>query len=209
MYKTNQAGGNSMYFNDQPGGQYGTNGWGQGTLAYLTDTNGPLGTWSFTFSQNTNVLMTSPSGLTTNCFFPDQQVVIDAFSDPVVANFGAQPNTTADIGQGIVLSHVKIVGSANPIDEGFTGSSLDPNIWTVRASQPANVFLASTDIAFSLSWTLPDNGFSLQVSPELTGPWTDPGLTNVVTSGPTKSVLVPKSVLPATNHSYFRMIKPQ
>jgi hypothetical protein len=50
--------------------------------------------------------------------------------------------------------------------------------------------------------------FSLQVAPTINGPWTDPGLTNTSISGAIKSVVVPKSVLPAGTTGFFRFIKP-
>jgi len=194
-YKTNQAGGNSIFY-------------GSGALGSVSSTNGGVGTWSMTFVNNTNVTLTSPDGNTNTVFFPDPQAVKDSFPDTIIAYFGAQPNTTADIGQGIVLSNVKISGTASPINDSFAGPNLDTATWVVRASQPANVFIPISDAAFVLSWTLPDSNFSLQVAPSLSGPWTDPGLTNTSISGAIKSVVVPRSSLPSTTASFFRFVKP-
>jgi hypothetical protein len=194
-YKTNQPGANAMLY-------------GAGALGSVTSTNGALGTWSMTFSDNTNVTITAPTGDTKSFAFPDEQAIKDLFSDPVVTYFGAQPNTTTDIGQGIVLSNVKIAGSAFPVNDSFAGKTIDTNTWVVRAAQPANVFIPVNDSAFILSWTLPDTNFKLQVAPALTGPWTDPGLTNTSIQGSIKSVTVPWSVLPSRSASFFRFVKP-
>jgi hypothetical protein len=194
-YKTNQAGGNSMFY-------------GSGALGSVTSTNGGVGTWSMTFLNNTNVLLTSPDGNTNTVSFPDEQAVKDAFTDPLIAYFGAQPNSTADIGQGIVLSNAKITGTATPVDDSFAGPTLDTSTWVLRATQPADVFIPVSDAAFILSWTLPDANFKLQVAPSLSGPWTDPGLTNTSISGAIKTVTVPWSVLPSKTGGFFRFVKP-
>jgi hypothetical protein len=194
-YKTNQAGGNSVLY-------------GSGALGSVTSTNGAVGTWSMTFLNNTDVVLTSADGSTNTVSFPDEQAVKDNFPDSIIAYFGAQPNSTKDIGQGIVLSNVKITGTANPINDSFTGPALDTSTWVLRASQPADVYIPVSDAAFILSWTLPDANFSLQVGPSLSGPWTDPGLTNTAISGPIKSVTVPWSALPSTTSSFFRFVKP-
>ena len=207
MYKTNDPGDNHMFFNQQPGGQYGTNGYGQGLLGTLTEPNGPLGTWTLTFLNDTNVTMTSPSGLTANFFFPDDTAVQTAFAEPVRAYFGAQPNSTAAIGQEVILSEVKITGTDNPLDDHFTGLSVDTTVWTVRATEAVDVSVVPNNIAFKLTWALPDLHFSLQMAPTLNGPWTDPGLTNTTVNAATKTVLVPRSILPSTTATYFRMVK--
>src|SRR5581483_5972899 len=194
-YKTNQAGGNSQLY-------------GSGSLGSVTSTNGGVGTWSMTFINNTNVILTAPTGATNLVTFPDEQALRDNFSDPLIAYFGAQPNSTADIGQSIVLSNVKITGTQNPVNDSFSGSTVDTNVWVLRASQPADVFIPLSDAAFTLSWTLPDTNFKLQVAPSLLGPWTDSGLTNTSIQGSIKSVIVPRSALPAGTAAFFRFLKP-
>ena len=194
-YKTNQPGGNSMLY-------------GAGALGSVSSTNGVLGTWSMTFVDNTNIILTAPTGATNMVTLPDDQAVQSLFVDPIIAYFGEQPNNTADIGQKVVLSNVKITGTGNPINDNFSGPALDTSTWVLRASQPANVFIPSSDAAFVLSWTLPDSNFGLEVAPSLTGPWTNPGLTNTSIQGSIKSVTVPKSALPAGKAAFFRFMKP-
>jgi hypothetical protein len=194
-YKTNQVGGNSQLF-------------GSGFLGSVTSTNGGLGTWSMTFVNNTNVILTAPTGATNLVSFPDEQALRDNFSDPVIAYFGAQPNTTADIGQSIVLTNVKITGTQNPVNDSFSGSAVNTNVWVLRAAQPANVYIPLSDAAYVLSWTLPDTNFKLQIAPSILGPWADAGLTNTSIQGSIKTVIVPRSALPSTGPAFFRFIKP-
>jgi len=108
---------------------------------------------------------------------------------------------------GIVLSNVKITGTAMPINDSFTGSSLDTSTWVLRASQPNDVFLPTSDIAFDMSWTLPDAHFKLEAAASLNGPWSELNLTNTSIIGATRVVPIPKSVLPSKAQSYFRMLK--
>jgi len=192
-YKTNQPGANAMYFSS-------------GALGSVTSTNGALGTWSMTWDHDTNVTVTAPGGATFSTNFTADVVAL--FSSPLTAYFGAQPNTTADIGQVVVLSNVKVTGTANPINDNFTSPTLDANTWVVRASQPANVFMPSSDDAYIVNWTLPDLHFSLEMAASITGPWSDTGLTNTSTIGATKSVTIPKTILPAGRSAFFRMVKP-
>jgi hypothetical protein len=122
------------------------------------------------------------------------------------------PNGSGDFGQGlsVLVSQIQVTGiSGSPnIVDNFTEAALDPTVWTVAAAEPADVALIPNNIAFALSWTLPDLHFNLEVAPSLGGPWTNPNLTNTVTVGATKTVLVPKTTLPSTHASYFRMVKP-
>lgn len=184
--------------------------WGSGTLGYLTDTNGVQGTWSLTFEQDTNVTITSPSGMKAAFTFTNAADIQNAFPPgSVVAYFGAVPDTTANAGQTVVLSQIALSGFTTPITDNFTEETLDPNVWTICAAQPADISLVKNNIAFTLSWTLPDLHYYLQVAPKLTGPWTDPHLTNNITVlGAVKSVLVPKTALPSPGAGFFRMVKP-
>ncbi|HLH56544.1 MAG TPA: hypothetical protein VKY92_23365 [Verrucomicrobiae bacterium] len=194
-YKTNQPGGNSMLY-------------GPGTLGSVTSTNGALGTWSMTFVSNTNVILTAPTGATNLVTFPDDQAVQSLFADPVIAYFGEQPNTTANIGQEVVISNIKITGTTSPINDSFTGTGIDTNTWNLRASQANDVFIPQNDAAYVLTWTLPDQNFNVEVAPSITGPWSDAGLTNGVIQGSTKSVTVTRSMLPAGKAAFFRLRKP-
>jgi hypothetical protein len=207
MYKINDPNDNTMLWNTQPGGVYGTNGYPAGTLAVLTDPNGIVGTWSLSFLHDTNITLTSPTGLTTDFSFPNVAVITNGFATNVCALFGVQPLGSQVLDQQAVISNIRITGTPNPVDETFTAPTLDLSVWTVRADVPNSVFPVESNIVFSLLWTLPDFGFDLQAAPNLYGPWQDPGLGNTIVSGPIKWVFVPKRVLPSANRGFFRMGK--
>lgn len=211
MWKTNDANDNAMLWNTQFGGAGGTaNTYAAGTIGTLYEPAGVLGTWSISFVNDTNVTLTSPSGLSTNFFFPDDLALQTYFPQgSVAAYFGGQPNGTANIGQGIVLAEVKINGSSlTPIDDQFTESVLDPTVWVIREAQSTAVALVQNNVHWNLGWTLPDLHFQLQSAASVLGPWTDAGIaTNAVQSGASKSLLLPDTALPSKNAGYFRMVK--
>jgi hypothetical protein len=195
-WKTNEPAGNGLLF-------------GSGYIGALTEPAGPLGTWSLTFVNDTNVTLTTPSGLNTNWVFPDDTALQTYFPQgSVVAYFGCDPNATANEGQAAVLTEVKISGLTPAIDDHFTEATLDPNTWNIVAAQPTGITLGQTNVHWALSWTLPDLGYQMQSAPSVLGPWTVLSIaTNATQSGPTKSVLIPDSALPAGNSAYFQMVK--
>ncbi|MHB8522597.1 MAG: hypothetical protein ACYDH9_17810 [Limisphaerales bacterium] len=198
-YKTNSANGNTMLFNAEP-----TNG-PVGTLASIGSPS-PLGTWSITFQSNTNVTLTAPSGASTNFVMPAESAAL--FADPLVAVFGAQPNSDANIGQTVVLSRIQITGTTSAIDEKFTEPALDIGTWQIVAQDAAGVIQAPPDSAYWVKWTLPANGFTVEVKTNLVaGSWVDAGFTNVVQVGTHRSVLVAKPSLPGTD-GFYRLVKP-
>jgi hypothetical protein len=160
--KTNEFSQQYMAFNDQPGGEFGTNGYPAGHLVALTNIPaGPLGTWTLSFNNNTNVTIKSPDGTTTN--FVLNSAWADYFQDPLHAYVGIQPNDDARIGQSATFSRVKFSGSASEIDDTFTASGppyvLDTNIWVKSASDGSGIFVNPPDAKYWLSWTTPDAGF--------------------------------------------------
>jgi hypothetical protein len=95
-YKTNEPSGNGMLYNTA------TNNWPIEPVGYLPTTNSPLGTWSVTFNNQTNVLLTSPHGQTTNFVFDAGSAAL--FADPATPILGAQPNDTFVIGESVVYN---------------------------------------------------------------------------------------------------------
>jgi hypothetical protein len=198
-YKTNQANGNSMLYNaDSSAGPV-------GTLAGIGSPSA-LGTWSLTFSNNTSVALASPSGTSTNFNLPADSAAL--FADPMYVYVGVQPNNLNNIGQSVTLSRIQITGVAAPLDDKFTGPTLDADTWQVAAEDPTGVVAVPPDSIYSLSWTLPDTGFVVQAGPLLVpASWGDPGLTNLFQIVNRRRVLVPSSSLPGTNSGFFRLIK--
>lgn len=195
-YKTNQPQGNAMFY-------------GSGALARIQAAS-PLGKWSLTFSNDTNVTMTGPGGVSTNFNIPDTGAIQSLFGNPLSAYFGNQQNGAGNAGQSSTYSRVTISGvSGSPeIDDTFPPTGLDTNLWKVVCREPSDVFVMGPEDKFWLSWTLPDTGFTVQSSPNLAaGSWVDPSLTNVVYTTLGNRVLVPQAALPSAGRGFFRLVK--
>jgi hypothetical protein len=185
-----------------------------GTLVSVTAPS-PIGTWSLTFNNDTNVTMTGP-GVSTN--FNINPAITPQFQDPLNIAFGAQPNNSANVGQEVVLSVASITNTAgqaaNVVDYFTNDTALDTNTWTILTGHPNTVQLFPSDPGAKLvSWTIPDTGYGLWISTNLlkTNAWT--ALTGNESSLATplsiftlanRVALVPSADL-GPNQNYFRM----
>jgi hypothetical protein len=204
-YKTNSPGGNTMIYNGNP-----DNG-SVGTLASLgSDTM--IGTWTLTFTNDTSVTITTPSGTSTNFAFPAESAAL--FADPMYVYLGVQPNQLANRGQGVRFTNFRTTGTANPIDENFAGvvpeenpeaaPDLDATVWRRAASDAAGIFVTPTDATYIVEWTVPAIGFKLQRAESLTNPeWAD------VAATPRQVGDRVRAAITATgNQGYYRLVKP-
>jgi len=153
-----------------------------GLLGSVTNTGSPLGTWSLTFSDKTNILLSAPDGHTTTCFFPqdaDAQVfntgVPSTGGDPgpVTIYWGAQPNT-ANLSKDVIMTHVGISGGSSTLSADLT-QPLDPTKLSTRYSNGQIVFRTPADAVYWLQWSLPDVNYVLQKASSPVGPWTTVG----------------------------------
>ena len=215
-YKVNEPNANSNLFGMEYIGPASA-----GTLAGLNAST-VLGTWSFTFNQDTNVTVTGPGGVSTN--FTMRPEAVTNFAEPLNVLFGAQPNRQseaaplANIGQKVVLASVGITNGASTIiyDNFMADGAFDTLTWTPLAGDNNMVQLVPAGSAYWLQWTLPDQGFGLQISTNfavpnsfvtVTGP--DAGgatLPNYTASG-SRFTLLPSSLLGTSSQSYFRLIE--
>lgn len=176
-YKTNSANGNAMYYNANPD---------TGAVGALASIGSPdmRGTWSLTFSNDTSVTITTPSGTSTNFALPDESAAL--FADPLYAYLGVQPNRNENLGQSARFTRFEVSGIATPLTETFAGvvpdpetnpdaqPNLDPAIWERVAENAAGIVLVPEGTGFSVNWTVPAAGFKLQRAESLTNPaWTD------------------------------------
>ena len=193
QYKTNQPNDNSM-FN------------GSGNLGSVTSAQS-VGTWSLTFTHNTNVTVTAADGSTANFVLPPDAAAL--FADPgLTVYFGAMPNTIGNIGQECVLSHAGINGSASGLDDGFTGSALDASKWVVSGSNPEGVVLVPPQALYWVGWNLPDTGLGLQSNTNLSNAsgWTT-FAANPIAFASKKQVLVTATNLPGNVAGFWRLKK--
>jgi hypothetical protein len=151
----------SVTANNSAIGQFGykVNDPSDGTLlsvVTVTNSSGPVGKWSLSFNNNTNVTITSPNGTSTNFIMPAADAAL--FADPLYAYFGSEPSVNANIGQSSTLSRVTIAGSAGGIDDKFT--VLDSNTWALNAADVNGILITPADGKYSVTWSLPDAGYA-------------------------------------------------
>ena len=208
-YKTNAPNSNGaatldgksfMYFNDSP-----TNG-PVGALGSVTGA-GILGTWKVTFNQDRNITLTAPDNTTTNLVMPAEDAAL--FAGDITVYFGTQPNSTANVGQTVILGGVKITsGETALLEDSFTTSPLNSDLWTVSAASATCVSLVTPSDPYWVSWTTPASGFVLQTNSVLNpSSWGDAGLTDSLL-GIKRRALIPGSALPGTSQGFFRLNKP-
>ncbi|HVU27453.1 MAG TPA: hypothetical protein VHG71_06915 [Verrucomicrobiae bacterium] len=203
QYKTNQPDGNSQF--------------GNNTLATLTAPS-PLGTWSITFVNDTNVTLSyvplsGIGGLSTNANFPDETTVQTYFANPLTVFMGNQQNSDANLGQASTYSEFNISGvTLSPaIDAIWTNQTvLDTTNWSIVNNAPNDAFLVHSTDKYWVSWTLPDANLQLQANTNLAnnGGWADIGLTTKVTTTAGNKALLPGMAtnFPTGDNVFFLMM---
>ncbi|HVU07190.1 MAG TPA: hypothetical protein VHG89_01455 [Verrucomicrobiae bacterium] len=203
QYKTNQPDGNSQF--------------GDNTLATLTAPS-PLGTWSITFVNDTNVTLSyvplsGTGGLSTNANFPDETTVQTYFANPLTVFMGNQQNADSNVGQASTYSEFKISGvTLSPaIDAIWTNQTvLDTTNWSIVNNAPNDAFLVHSTDKYWVNWTLPDANLQLQANTNLAnnGGWADIGLTTKVTTTAGNKALLPGMAtnLPVGDNVFFLMM---
>lgn len=195
-YKTNLPNGNSMIY-------------GAGTLGGVGSPT-PNGTWSLTFSGNTAITLTSPSGATKSLELPVEAAAL--FADPLHVYVGAQPNQLGNIGQSVNVTRVQVTGVASPIDDNFSSGALDSAVWQIAAGDAAGVVTVPTGYSYWLNWSLPDDGFTFEyiTGDVVNGVWQSvSGLSTPLQVGSRRWSLIPSSLEPFPGEGFFyRMAKP-
>ena len=203
-YKVNEPGGNNFLY-------------GAGSLGGVSGIS-PVGTWSMTFTEDTNVTVTAPGGAVGNFHLPPAAAAL--FVNPLAVWVGAQPNSGPNIGQTVILSGARITkGSTTLLEDNFlTAETLDLQKWQVVAGDPIGVRVIGSDAAFWLSWPIPDGGFALQftTTPGDSGSWVNTGWVAPLI-GSMKKILVyystqnpqpGKTYAPSPGNAYFRLLHP-
>ena len=193
-YKTNAPGSHGI--------RYTTN----GLLAVVT--NQPMvGTWSLTLNQ-TNFGLSTPGGTITNVTVAPE--VLTEFSDSLFAYFGVQPNDLVNLNQYVTLSRARISGVSPAVDELFTSqSSLNTNVFVVRAQNPAGIQMRPPNTVYRLSWSTPATGYKLRSTASLSPPptWSSPGLPAII-AGTRILTFLPSTSLPSAGKGFFRLQTP-
>jgi hypothetical protein len=216
MWKTNDAMDNTMLFNAQFGGPYGTNGLAAGTLGSL-HAPAMLGTWSIAFTSDTNFTVSGPGGVSTNLSLPADWLAslngVNAGS--VFAYFGGGPNGNANAGQPMFLSNVAVTGGIlnYTVTNDFSTLPLDTTTWALLGNESLIVLPPP---GWFLHWTIPAVNFDLMATADLSNSngWVVlTGNTNLAAAvtpyawGTNMKVLVATADLPSTHHTYFTLRK--
>ena len=193
-WKVNEPGGNSQLY-------------AEGLPA--VDSSTILGTWKLTASGTGQLTITAPDGTTANVEFTPE--VAEAFAGPLRLYLGVQPNSTANIGQRARIGHVKVSqGSTAWLEDDFSSETLDELKWVVNSPEGGVQPIPPGGAGYILTWGLPDSGFLLQAAPTLTNPsWSSPSVSPVNVGALSRQLHIPQSLLPGTDQTYFRLIRPE
>lgn len=175
--------------------------------ATVTNIPSPLGTWSLSFTHNTNVTMSGP-GVSTNFTIPEDAVLNNFSPVESYIQFGFHKNDDENDGHNDGASgtydRLQKTGGSVVFDDTFNGAELTNNYaWRVTSESAVQFIPAGT--AWELSWTLPAVGFIPESAVDAGGPWGDAGASSTYTSGGAGHALIPTSALPSTDSTLFRM----
>lgn len=203
LHKINEAGANTMLYRTPDRAA-------EGPVGVLGEVwaDSMLGTWTITFKNDTDISLTSPDNQTTEFSIPAEEVAnFEPTTSGISAQFGVQPNDGSRVGQEAMISRIKITKGANVVvDETFQTAELAPENWIVRAEDTGGVFPISPDLAFIVSWALPDLGLVPNSSASFNGPWSPTIDARLV--GAKRLLFVDKASLPAAGAGYFRLLEP-
>ena len=162
-----------------------------------------LGTWSLTLS-NDLVIVTAPNGNAfTNSMNPDAS---SAFNQPLRIYLVTQAIRQGNINQKGVYSKFQVVSnSVALLSDNFSYGILDPLKWVTTQTEDApNVYVIPTTAAYKVSWTVPDGGFSMEATPNLSGTWFNPALPKALIGGK-RTTFIPASFVATNGVSFFRL----
>jgi hypothetical protein len=138
-----------------------------------------VGTWTLTFSSATAGTLTAPGASPVGFSLPADAAA--QFANPVLAQFGVQPDSGWGEGRYTDVASIQTVGVASPgvaISSDFTtAGSIDTNVWNVsNSAQTSSLVLVGSNAAWWVYWTYPDYSSVLGTRPVLSGaiPWKTP-----------------------------------
>lgn len=130
--------------------------WNTTLVVSKSCTTGPLGKWSLSFNNNTNVTIIAPDNTSTNFTIPASDAAY--FQDPLSVYVGTLPNNNANLGQSSTFTQVQVTGSAGSINDTF--STLNPSTWELYAEDSPGVFITAQNAKCWVTWPQPDFGFT-------------------------------------------------
>jgi hypothetical protein len=167
-----------------------------------------LGTWTLTFTSPTEGTMSGPGATSTNITLP-AEVVSGNFSPAAgYLHFGMFKSDGANDGHNNGASgtyaRLQKTGGSYTFDETFNGTNLTQN-YNWRVSRASSVHWVPDGVANWMTWTLPSDGYAVEIAPALTGPWKS--TTNVVeySTSTKKTGAISASNIPPGSSAFFRL----
>ncbi len=222
QYKVNESDQNQMFgggteargsYTNVPGSWDGVtpNYLESGNLGSVTNPVTAVGTWTITFTSDTNVTLTAPGGNVSHCVIPNYNVSkLGPTANGFNVYLGMQANNEAAINQAVVYSNFAVTGTVSPYSEDFLADTVldTTTIWDIGVSGgPNGVLIVPAGSAYWLQWTLPDAGFQSELAGGLTGPWSSLSTGAVVPLSGARQRLVASSSLPVGDSAFFRLAK--
>jgi hypothetical protein len=211
-WKTNSAFDYAMLYNTQVGGAGGTNNTlGAGLLGTLTAPT-MTGTWSVSFTGDTNLTVSGPGGVSTNLTIPTtwlQTWDADAALGTPVAYAYFGDDSFADANQGLMwLSSVSISGGT--AGDGITNSFTSPLDTTAWGAADNTTVVSSPSLL--VSWSAPADFYTLEATASLEPPITWEAVTNnpavpvtIYDVYTNVHAIVALTDLPSTNSTFFAL----
>jgi hypothetical protein len=189
-----------------------------GNLGTVTNTaTSPTGTWSIQFTSDSAGTLQAPDGSTSSFIIPSYNAAIFAETPGATTNtsdiyLGGQPNNAVALNAAVVYSAFSVSGTPNPFSENFlTETALNTTNWDTSPSSAPAAFVVPASAAYWVNWTLPNGGFGLQISTNVTGLQygTSPSKGPVLGLNGITQQLVDSSELPASKTAFFGLLKRQ
>lgn len=173
-------------------------------------TDSILGTWSLSFTYNTNVTLSGPGGVSTNFTIGEDAVLYNFSPAASFIQFGFHKNDGANNGHNdqtrATFSRIQKTGGDFQFDDSFDGPDFTSH-YAWRKTSASAVQHVKPGTALWLNWTQPADGFNPQVAGTITGTWVDANVTNRFVAAGKINGAVASASLPGTTANYFRMLK--
>ena len=177
----------------------------------VTNNGTALGTWSITFTSDTNVTMTAPNGNTSSFVFTNASYFAETADPGCYLYLGMQANNAASLNQAVGYSQFSLSGVPAAMTDNFlTDSTLNTNLWfKFMTDGPSGVFVMPPGAEYWLTWNIPAAGFHLQTASNLLGPWTVLNNDLVITGVGEDYQLITTNDVPAGSpDAFFDMANP-
>ena len=177
----------------------------------VTNAGTAMGTWSITFTSDTNVTMTAPNGNTSSFVFTNAPNFAETANPGCYLYLGMQANNAASLNQAVSYSRFSLSGVPAAVTDNFqTDSTLNTNVWfNFMADGTSGVFVMPPSGEYWLKWNTPAAGFRLQTAANIMGPWVAPTNDLVITGASEYYQLITTNDVPTTwADAFFDLANP-